>query len=269
MCADIHPACRSRRARRRASRGSWPARPSDRRPPTPPSDRRATRCARTIRERSGTPERSGTRPSRTSPRGAPAPCRGSDTRSARHDLFAGALCVDDSRYACCILRRQPVDNRTVTLTSGQPQHALPQRRDENRHRLLGHQTQLEPFHRERLIVRGRPSRRRARTAEKRNVSRTRLYGSTNGMPFHPSTMTFDDAPMPATKRPGAAAAKLAIDWASSPRASRVHGQDRGAEAGGRGPHRCERKRREGVGRVRLRRPQIGVPVGQSSSNNSR
>ena len=32
----------------------------------------------------------------------------------------------------------------------------------------------------------------------------RLYGSTNGTPFHRSTITFDDVPMPKANRPGAA-----------------------------------------------------------------
>ena len=38
------------------------------------------------------------------------------------------------------------------------------------------------------------------------MSRTRLYGSTNGTPFHRSTITFDDVPMPIANRPGAASA---------------------------------------------------------------
>src|SRR5438309_407809 len=43
------------------------------------------------------------------------------------------------------------------------------------------------------------------------MSRTRLYGSTNGIPFHRSTMTLLDAPMPIATRPGAASANAAID----------------------------------------------------------
>ncbi len=36
------------------------------------------------------------------------------------------------------------------------------------------------------------------------VSRTRWYGFSNGSPFHRSTMTLDDVPMPRANRPGAA-----------------------------------------------------------------
>ena len=35
------------------------------------------------------------------------------------------------------------------------------------------------------------------------------------MPFQRSTMTFDDAPMPMAKRPGAASQMAAVCWASS------------------------------------------------------
>jgi hypothetical protein len=45
------------------------------------------------------------------------------------------------------------------------------------------------------------------------MSRTFLYGSSNGMPFQRSTMTFDDEPMPMAKRPGAASAIEATLWA--------------------------------------------------------
>ena len=45
------------------------------------------------------------------------------------------------------------------------------------------------------------------------MSRTRLYGSTNGTPFHRSTITFDDVPMPNANRPGAADATDATDCA--------------------------------------------------------
>ena len=49
----------------------------------------------------------------------------------------------------------------------------------------------------------------------RNVSRTRWYGRSNSMAFQRSTITFDDDPMPSTKRPGAASAMLAVDPAIS------------------------------------------------------
>ena len=45
------------------------------------------------------------------------------------------------------------------------------------------------------------------------MSRTRLYGSTKGTPFHRSTITLDDVPIPNANRPGAADAALATDCA--------------------------------------------------------
>ena len=47
------------------------------------------------------------------------------------------------------------------------------------------------------------------------MSRTRLYGSTNGTPFHRSTITFELDPMPNAKRPGAASASVATLCAMS------------------------------------------------------
>jgi hypothetical protein len=44
----------------------------------------------------------------------------------------------------------------------------------------------------------------------------RRYGWSNGIPFHPSTMTLDDVPTPRTNRPGAAWASDPALWASRP-----------------------------------------------------
>ena len=44
---------------------------------------------------------------------------------------------------------------------------------------------------------------------KRTTSRTFLYGSTNGTPFHFSTITLLDEPIPIANRPGAASASAA------------------------------------------------------------
>ena len=46
------------------------------------------------------------------------------------------------------------------------------------------------------------------------MSRTRWYGLSNVMPFHRSTITSDDVPMPSAKRPGAAWHALATVDAS-------------------------------------------------------
>ena len=45
------------------------------------------------------------------------------------------------------------------------------------------------------------------------MSRTLRYGSTNGTPFHRSTMMLLDVPMPMATRPGAASASDATHWA--------------------------------------------------------
>ena len=48
---------------------------------------------------------------------------------------------------------------------------------------------------------------------KRTTSRTFLYGSSKGIPFHRCTMTLLDEPIPIAKRPGAASASVATDCA--------------------------------------------------------
>lgn len=45
------------------------------------------------------------------------------------------------------------------------------------------------------------------------MSRARLNGSSNGVLFHFSTITLDEVPTPRTKRPGAAAARVAAEIA--------------------------------------------------------
>ena len=83
------------------------------------------------------------------------------------------------------------------------------------------------------------------------------------MPFHPSTITFDDVPMPSANRPGAASASDAADCAmhAGPRVNT--GTMAVPEPQRRRPHRRQRQRRERVGAHRLRRPQVGVAeVGQ-------
>jgi len=50
---------------------------------------------------------------------------------------------------------------------------------------------------------------------KRNTSRVRRNGSSNGMAFHCCTIAGDDAPRPSTKPPGAASDMVAAVCASS------------------------------------------------------
>ena len=83
------------------------------------------------------------------------------------------------------------------------------------------------------------------------------------MPFQPSTITFDDVPMPNAKRPGAASASEATDWAMHA-GPRVNAGTMAVPRRSDGrPHRGERQRRERVGAVGLGRPHVGVAeVGQ-------
>ena len=90
------------------------------------------------------------------------------------------------------------------------------------------------------------------------MSRTRLYGSSKGMPFQRSTITSDDVPIPNTNRPGAADATDATDWAmhAGPRV-KAGTMALPSRSEGR-PHRGQREWREGVGAVGLGRPHVGV-----------
>ncbi len=47
------------------------------------------------------------------------------------------------------------------------------------------------------------------------MSRERWYGFSNGMPFHCSTATWDEVPMPITNLPGARAASVPACTASA------------------------------------------------------
>ena len=119
-----------------------------------------------------------------------------------HDLLVGPVGVHDRRHLGHVVGRQPVDDRAVALAAGQAQHARAQRGDQDRRHDLGPHAEPEALHRERVVGLARPSRRLSASRRKRTMSRTCLYGSTNGMPFQRSTITFDDVPMPNAKRPG-------------------------------------------------------------------
>ncbi len=60
------------------------------------------------------------------------------------------------------------------------------------------------------------------------MSRTRLNGSSNGTPFHRSTITSELVPMPKDARPGAAAASDAARLRHQRRRAGEGGQDRRA-----------------------------------------
>ena len=90
------------------------------------------------------------------------------------------------------------------------------------------------------------------------MSLFRLYGSTKGMPFHRSTMTSEDVPMPKWKRPGAASASVATHIASvagplvKDGTMPVPSLRLGAQAG------SQRQGHESVRAVRLGRPDVAV-----------
>ena len=99
------------------------------------------------------------------------------------------------------------------------------------------------------------------SAARRNriVSRTRWYGLSNGMPFHRSTITSDDVPMPSAKRPGRG---LAHRSRPSTRACARRGCTRArsrCRSRSAGAHcAASDERRERVVAARLGRPQVGV-----------
>ena len=86
------------------------------------------------------------------------------------------------------------------------------------------------------------------------MSRTCWYGSSNGMPFQPSTITLDEVPMPKANRPGAASARVATRLGQAGRAAGEGGHDRGAE-----PQRRRPDRRQGQ-RGEARRPRWPRPT---------
>ena len=104
----------------------------------------------------------------------------------------------------------------------------------------------------------RPARRPAPRAGSRRSPRPCSSGRSNGIPFQPSTIRSEEAPIPSAKRPPVASASAAACWASSagPRVKTptTPVPRRSASRPGRG----QRQRREAVGAVRLAAPDVGV-----------
>ena len=73
---------------------------------------------------------------------------------------------------------------------------------------------------------------------KSTVSETFDSGRSNGIPFQPSTIRSEEAPIPSTKRPPLASASAAACWASSAGPRGEDADDAGAE-----PHRLGPRRR--------------------------
>ena len=148
--------------------------------------------------------------------------------------------------------RQPVDDRAVALAPGEAQHALAQGGDEDRRRSArGAPRAGSPGPRtcRRRLVTFSPV---SASRRKRTMSRTFLYGSTNGTPFQRSTITFDDVPMPIANRPGAASAIDADALRHARRRAGVGRHDRRAQPQPRLPRRRQRQRREARRRRRPR-----------------
>ena len=100
-----------------------------------------------------------------------------------------------------------------------------------------------------------------RPQEVDRLARSVVSGCSNGIPFQPSTIRSEEAPMPSAKRPPEASASAAACLASSARPRVQHADHAGPEPRLLGPLAAERERREAVGPVRLARPDVGVAGG--------
>ncbi len=99
----------------------------------------------------------------------------------------------------------------------------------------------------------------ARTGlRKSTVSSTLESGRSNGIPFHPSTIRSEEAPMPSAKRSPDASASDAACWASSARPRVKTPTTPGPEPHALGPGGGERQRGEPVRALRLAAPEVGV-----------
>ena len=197
-------------------------------------------------------------------RGRPRCSRSGSTKIRADDLLVGAAggVVHDLGHRRHVVGRQPVDDRAVGLAAGEPQHALAQRGDEDRRRLLGTHAEAEPLT-SNVSYSWRPSRRRARRAGSARCRGPSCTAPRTGRRSTARRSRCCDDPMPMAKRPGRGVGQRGDALRQAGRAPRVGGHDGGAEAQPRLPRRGQRQRREGVGAVGLGRPDVGVAeVGQ-------
>ena len=149
------------------------------------------------------------------------------------------------------------------LPPGQAQHALAQRGDEDRRRLLGPDAEAEALDLERVVLLGdllAASARRAGTAPRRGPSCTARRTARRSSARRSRCC---DEPMPMAKPAGRGVGQRRHALGQAGRRAGVRGHDRRAEAQAGLPRRGQRQRREGVGAVGLGRPDVGVAeVGQ-------
>ena len=171
---------------------------------------------------------------------------------------AAAGVVDDADDAPHVLRRQPVDDRPVGLAPGEPQHALAQRGDEDRRRVLGSHTEAEAADLERVVGRRHllPRQRVAEEAHDVADLLVRLDERHAVPPLDDDVARRADAD---GEPPGRGVGQRGDALGEARRRPGERRDDRRAEAQPRLPRRGERQRRERVGAVRLGRPHVGVP----------
>ena len=262
------PASRGRPGRRPPRRGSRPGPPCGRRPSRRPTSRRRRRLAAEPAVERGVHrhvEVGGDGELAAAARTASVfslgqtKIRATISRSAP----AGGLAHDAATVGTSV-GRQPVDDRAVGLAAGQAQHALAQRGDEDRRRLLGADAEAEALHLERVVAAARPSPRVSAVAQEAHHVADLLVR----LDERHAVPALDDHVAATTRcrcanRPGRGVGQRRALWARQRRRPRVGGHDRRPQAQPGLPRRGQRERRERVGAVGLRRPDVGVAeVGQ-------
>ncbi len=165
--------------------------------------------------------------------------------------------VDDLGHRRHIARGQPVEDHAVGLAPGQSQHALPQRGDVDRHRLAGHHAQAEPLDAGAVNLGAHLVAGQRRPQEAHHVAHLVVRPiEVDAVP------ALDDDVRRRAQAEGEAAGCRLSEGANrlgqQRRAPGEGGDDGGAEAHRRRPHRGECQRREGVCAHRFGRPQVGV-----------
>ena len=168
-----------------------------------------------------------------------------------------------------VVGREPVDDGAVALPAGEAQHALAQRGDQDRRRLLGHGTgpSRKPVDRERVVGLGDLLAGEGRPQEADDVADPLV-----GLVERDAVPALDDdvrRGADAEREPARRGLGQRADGLGEQRrAAGVGGHDGGAEPQRRRPHRGQRQRREGVGAVGLRpttrRCSRGRPAPRSS-----
>ena len=152
-----------------------------------------------------------------------SPGRQKKRQSSSKPSGAPSSCRDHLRQA---REREEVRERAVGLLDREPQHLAAQAPRARSAPAGGACSSLNP-----VAVRSPASAGR----RKSTVSETFASGRSNGIPFQPSTIRSEEAPIPSAKRPPLASASAAACWASSAGPRVKHADDAGAEAHRVGP----------------------------------